>query len=179
MSTPEEPVTRNDIKAKPAALWDYRPLVETEKWRLMMPGGATVTVDITGRSSLSRVLIDLELDGRRYRRTRLETIAADGASIDLEEVRGLRIAKWSVDGLAHTARLETFDGETFTASQPMIDPDPLWPVALHYSIAYALGESPTAAVAEHLGISNNAAAQRVYRARAAGFLPATNPGKAS
>lgn len=179
MSKTEEPRTHFHVSARPSAVWDYRPLVETDEWRLMMPGAAVVTVDVTGHTSLSKVVVDLELDGRRYRRTRLETVAADDASIDLEELRTLRIAKWSRDGLAHTSRLETVDGETFTATQPLSEPDPLWSVALHYSIAYALGESPTAAVAELLGISGNAAAQRVYRARAAGFLPPTKPGRAS
>jgi hypothetical protein len=48
-----------------------------------------------------------------------------------------------------------------------------------YLAAWRQGRNPTQAVAEHFTISNSAAAKRVARARAAGLLPRTQPGKAA
>ena len=82
-------------------------------------------------------------------------------------------------GVAHLVILESIEGERYTAQRPMENPDPLWRVATTYSVAYALGEPPTEAVAERLRISHGAAAQRVKRARDAGYLPPTTKGRAS
>jgi hypothetical protein len=48
-----------------------------------------------------------------------------------------------------------------------------------YLAAWREGRNPTRAVAEHFTISDSAAAKRVARARAAGLLPKTKPGKAA
>lgn len=50
-------------------------------------------------------------------------------------------------------------------------------VAAIYRDAIDAGTPPLAAVAERLGISRRAAADRVYRARAAGLLEATSRGR--
>ncbi len=81
--------------------------------------------------------------------------------------------------ISHRVVLESVDGDSYSAQSPMESPDPLWAVALVYWIAYAVGENPTAAVAEDLGVSRGAAAQRVKRARDAGYLPPTTSGRAS
>lgn len=50
-------------------------------------------------------------------------------------------------------------------------------VAEAYAQAAEAGRPPVAAVADLLGVSRHAAAQRVMRARKAGFLPSTEPGR--
>lgn len=52
-------------------------------------------------------------------------------------------------------------------------------VARVYIEAHAVGAFPTRAVAEHFGIPPTTAHKRVHKARLAGYLPATTPGKAA
>jgi hypothetical protein len=52
-------------------------------------------------------------------------------------------------------------------------------VATIYATERAAMGDPTSAVARALGISYNAAAQRVRRARTKGYLAPTTPGKVS
>lgn len=52
-------------------------------------------------------------------------------------------------------------------------------VATVYRAAVEAGRDPLPAVAERLGITRRAAADRVYRARAAGLLEATSRGRAT
>ena len=59
--------------------------------------------------------------------------------------------------LAHLVDLrEPLTVSRYTAERRWTNPDPLWPVALTYSVAYALGESPTAAVADRARASRTA-----------------------
>ena len=158
---------------------DYRPLVDMKKGRLLMPARCTVVVEVTGLDGLAHVELGLELIGRRYQVTRLEASPPAGSGLDLELVRKLDVPLYARYGVAHLVIMESPEGEQYTASSPLENPDPLWPVATTYSVAYALGEPPTAAVATDLGISHAAAAQRVKRARDAGYLPPTEKGRAS
>lgn len=57
--------------------------------------------------------------------------------------------------------------------------DMLIRVASIYKAAVEAGAHPLPVVAERLGITRRAAAQRVYRARAAGLLTATSRGRAT
>jgi hypothetical protein len=58
-----------------------------------------------------------------------------------------------------------------------VPPDEYEEVAEIYRAAYADGHNPRQAVAEHFGISPDAAAKRVQRARERGLLPKTQPGR--
>jgi hypothetical protein len=60
---------------------------------------------------------------------------------------------------------------------PLPVDDALRLVAEVYQAAWARRPDPTAAVAEAFGLSKSAAAKRVARARARGFLPPTTQGK--
>jgi hypothetical protein len=61
---------------------------------------------------------------------------------------------------------------------PDVTPDEYQMVAEIYQRAYAAGENPREAVAEHYSISPDAAAKRVQRARERGWLPPTERGRA-
>lgn len=179
MSTHVDTTVSYRTSAHTPTVPDYRTLVEMPAGRLLMPATATVHVDIDGDPTLSRVILDVELLDRRYQVTRMELVTPPGAGLDVQAVTKLDLPSFIRAGVAHLIRMESTDGDVFTHTAPMTDPDPLWPVALTYSVAHVLGESPTAAVASHLRISKGAAAQRVSRARAAGYLPPTMRGKAS
>jgi hypothetical protein len=130
-----------------------------------------------GRNGLARLDLWLELQDGRYNVVRLEATAPKGGRLDIEEVRAFSYAPRLRQALMGSVRRVTDEGEAFSADRPMDDPDPLWMVALIYATARATGEHPTKAVAHDLGIPETAAAQRVRRARAKGYLPATTPGK--
>lgn len=157
----------------------YRPLVEVERWRYLVPERAVVDVAVTGHRCLSRVVLELELvDERGYHESRIDITAAPGGPrIDFLDLRVSVRAGWEQAGIAHLARLEAADGTVYTPDAP-ID-DPLMSVALTYSTAAAVGAPPVQFVAERLGITAGAASQRVKRARDAGYLPPTTPGVVS
>ncbi len=157
----------------------YRPLIDVERGRMLMPAEVTATVDVTGEPGLAHVDIDLELIDRRYRITRLEATPPGGAGLDIEALRRVDITDAVAAGVAHKVVLESADGERYSSESPIDNPDPLWSVALTYSVAHAVGAPPTKAVAERLRISRDAAAQRVKRARDTGYLPLTEKGRAS
>ena len=158
---------------------DYRPLGESgvaaELWA---PAAMTVRVLVDGDDRLASVELGLELRDGRYRTTRLVAEPPAGSWLDLEAVRELNYSRHLVDALAGRVEARFRSGDTYTAERPMENPDPLWPVALCYTVARALNQNPTVAVAERFGIEHAAAAQRVRRARAKGFLPPTQQGRA-
>jgi hypothetical protein len=49
-------------------------------------------------------------------------------------------------GVAHRVKYERRDGNTYTAENPVENPDPLLQVALRYSVAYDVGQAPTEVV---------------------------------
>jgi hypothetical protein len=89
--------------------------------------------------------------------------ARKGHSINLEPIRTLflRIYRQASRQVVR-ARMEAVDGRDSTTLER---------VATIYRLAKAAGEAPTKAVAEQLGISRDAAAQQVSRARKADLLP--------
>jgi hypothetical protein len=167
------------IKADTPTVPEYRALVETPYGRMLMPTKCFVHVLVTGDPGLAEVFLDVELIDRRYVITRLLATPPPGGGLDIETVRALDTASYIRRGVANRIIMESSDGQTYTAEQPMESPNPLWPVATAYAVAHALGEPPTMAVARDLRISQAAAAQRVKRAREAGFLPATRRGARS
>lgn len=179
MSTTEEPRVHYRTTSTGPTVPDYRPLVEVGPGRMITPAACTVHVEVTGEPGLAHVTMNLELIERRYRITRMEATPPAGAGLDVEAIRRLTLPKFARHGIQHLIVFESTDGERYTAERPMENPDPLWRVALAYSTAYAFGEDPTAAVATDEQISHAAAAQRVKRAREAGYLPPTERGKAS
>jgi hypothetical protein len=179
MSKEEQPRVHYRPKGSLPKAPEYRPLVEIEAGRLMAPVSAAVDVNVSNEPGLAHFRLDVELIDRRYQTVRLEATPPPGAGLDFEAVRRVRVPEMMRDGLASLIVYESVDGESYTAERPLDNPDPLWPVALTYSVAHALGQPPTLAVAERLRISAGAAAQRVKRARDAGYLPATTKGRAS
>ncbi|MBN1461005.1 MAG: hypothetical protein JXA57_15850 [Armatimonadetes bacterium] len=57
-------------------------------------------------------------------------------------------------------------------------PEALRAAAAVYRLAYAIGDNPTQAVAVNLGLAGSTASRWVMKARAAGYLGETHPGKA-
>lgn len=158
---------------------DYRPLDESGAGAtLEAPAELTAAVHIDGDAGLGLVELDMRLVDGRYRITRLTATPPADGFLDIEAVRALNYSTYITDALAGTVVARTRQGDTYTAERPMTNPDPLWPVALHYALTRALGGNPTAAVAERFDISYEAAAQRVKRARDKGFLAVTTRGKA-
>lgn len=167
------------VTSKVPTVADYRTLVELPAAVLKAPARCEVRVDVTGLPGLAHAVFDVGLIGRRFRVLRLEAEPNAGYGLDIPAVQRLPMGTILRGGLAHLIRLETVDGESFSADRPIVPDDPHVVVALAYSVAHALGGHPVLAVAEDMNISPAAAAQRVRRARARGYLPPTTPGKAS
>jgi hypothetical protein len=165
----------------------YKPLASSgPRGTLEAPERFDIVIDVEGygaggpgRRGLRRMTIGMELQGGRYVPITLSAVGPEGGWLDIEDIRDYAYGPQLRQALAGAVRLVADSGETFSTSRPMTDPDPLWQVALVYSVALAQGEHPTKAVAHDLGLTAAAAAQRVRRARAKGFLPPTTPGKVS
>jgi hypothetical protein len=167
------------VSSKVPAFADYRPLVDLPAAKLVAPARCEVRVDVTGSPGLASAVFDVGLIERRFRILRLVAEPADGYGLDPYEVQRLDMGLILRGGIEHLIRWEGADGTSFSADRPMDPDDPHVGIAVAYSVAHALGGHPVVAVAHDLGISAGAAAQRVRRARAAGYLPPTTPGKAS
>ena len=168
------------VRAKVVPGTPYSPLVTTAVGQIRTPSRLTVIVDAHGRPDIERITFEVALVGRRYHVQRLEAVALPGGGIELSDLGRLPLSRFFEHAIASKFELVTPDGETYSAEQPVPEPiDPLHQVAITYSAAVAVGRPPTQAVAEDLGITANAAAQRVRRAREAGYLPPTTPGKVS
>jgi hypothetical protein len=107
---------------------------------------------------------------------RLAAQGSEVAGLDIEAVRSFNYRPALRDALRGYVRRVTATGEGRVVDQP---DDPPWDVASTYVAARAVGENPTAAVAGDLALSRAAAAQRVRRARAKGYLNPTTKGKVS
>jgi hypothetical protein len=179
MSNKESQGAHLRVTSEVAVIPDYRTLVDLPNARLLAPSRCSVRVDVEGEAGLAFAKFDVGLIDRRFRVLRLTAEPNEGDGLNLYEVQRLDMGYILRAGLAHLIQLRTQDGEVFTAEHPVESPDPHVNIALAYSVAHALGDHPVAFVARDLGISAGAAAQRVRRARAAGYLPPTTPGKAS
>ena len=179
MTTAENNGVRWVWDGQPLGILEYSVLLETERGRLRVPDALRLTCDVHGLDGLARVTVDCRFVNGRYLTTRLEATPNDGHPIDFYALQHkMQIS----EGVRKAAQSEVIydarDGETYTRHKMMADPDPLHRVAMTYAIAYAFGESPTAAVGLAFDLKVNAAAQRVKRAREKGYLPPTAPGKA-
>jgi hypothetical protein len=180
MDTAEAAWVNYRVGARRRKPLEYRPLVETDGWRFLVPVAATIDVEVTGHRCLSRVVVDVELIDRGYRETRIElTARPDGQTLDFYDLRAPLRCSWEQAGIAHLARLVSPTGQTFDVDRPVPDADPMMNVALTYATAASVNAPPVQFVAERFGISPGAAAQRVKRARDAGYLPPTTPGTVS
>ena len=167
-------------KGQPLGILEYSVLLETERGRLRVPDAITATCDVDGLDGLARVTVDCRFVNGRYLTTRLEATPNDGHPIDFYALQHKMKISEGVKAAAYSEVIydTSDDGETYTRHKMMADPDPLHRVAIAYAMAYAFGESPTAAVGLTFDLKPNAAAQRVKRAREKGYLPPTAPGKA-
>jgi hypothetical protein len=129
------------------------------------------------------VLVDLELDdnGDRLVVTTLTLSARlEGPPVDADALRSIplaRLVRRAIEGpLGGPVRVES----TGDGSVVVTPPGPLSEVeavAVAYKAALFIGEAPTAAVAEALGVSRDVAAKRVQAARRAGLLEPTSKGR--
>jgi hypothetical protein len=179
MTTAAHNNVRWDWSGQPLGILEYSVLLETERGRLQVPDALRLTCDIDGLDGLRTVTVDCRFVDGRYLTTRLEATPNDGHPIDFYALQHRMNISTGVRRAAQSKVIyEARDGETYTESKMMADPDPLHQVALVYAIAYAFGEPPTGAVAQTFNLKTNAASQRVKRAREKGYLPPTAPGKA-
>lgn len=180
MSTPGVQETTETVRAELLDASDYRPVLDTPEGRLLMATPLCIVVQFAGEPHVRQLRLTVELVDRRYviRSIELEPGVVAGELFPRLRVRD--VGRWLHRAASHESRFESADGVTYTSTDPMPEPiDPVWPVVLAYSTAHLVGRPPTQAVADRLGISHAAAANRVKRARAAGYLPTTEPGKAS
>jgi len=136
-----------------------------------------------------RVQAEVELTDARYRITglRIEGHAVTAALLREIPVQGL-LRGAVVMAVDRTTPIPTPSGVYGRAYHEFsIDPEvakagptpeALQAVALVYRVAYAVGDHPTKAVAEALELAGSTAARWVMKARAAGYLGETEPGRA-
>jgi hypothetical protein len=108
---------------------------------------------------------------------RAETRAPEGGIIDLDKVRRFQVRPLLREVLRQVVRVPVGVIDDFFTPRLGRKPTTLDRVVIVYSTARLMGEQPTKAVAETLGISRDAAAQQVHRARQKGLLRPTTPGK--
>jgi hypothetical protein len=181
MSTP---VTYR-VTAEVPAVPDYTPLLDFPSGRFLAPTKCRLMIEVEGEPGLTNVEATMALRERRYV---IETITAhafnwDPVGVDRAAIQRLPLGRLLRTAIGPHVQIEQEYGteaSRFTRTYRAADnADPLWRVALVYSIAHAFGEPPTTAVADDLGITRGAAAQRVRRAREADYLPPTTQGRAS
>jgi hypothetical protein len=119
-------------------------------------------------AGMENLTLALRLVDGRYEVERLEATGPSDGYLDLEEVRRFNYRPSLV------LNLSQFLTSQFRYLKPRIT-DPNARLAYRYLLAKLTGENPTKAVAEDLGISVDAAAQRVRRARQQGLLPPATP----
>ena len=117
-------------------------------------------------------------------------------TVEGPSVTGALLRSIPVQGVLRTAVVRTAhrsftdpDGKTWTGRMSRLwwdqdvarhgpTPEALEAVATIYRLAYAVGDNPTKAVAEDLNLAGSTAGRWVMKARAAGLLGETQPGKA-
>ncbi|CAN5658638.1 hypothetical protein BH24ACT5_BH24ACT5_13150 [soil metagenome] len=172
------------VTAPPQPVPDYSPLIEATAGRLLAPTTANIVIDVSGEPHLGQVVAELALVDRRYRIVKLEATPPDDSWLDIEALRRVDVGGCARGAIEHLVRFEQMlvEGEAsirWAMSRRIADVDNLAAVATVYAVAYAFGERPTKAVVEAFGLSQAAAAHRVMRARAAGYLLPTTQGRAS
>jgi hypothetical protein len=120
-------------------------------------------------AAIGELSIDFALRDGRYVMTRIEATEPEGRGLNIEDVRSFRYSE--VLPAAIDAVLKKSRGPVSTLLAAQHKSEGLEQIAIWYRLAELFGAPPTAAVAQHLGISPAAAAQRVRRARHAGLLP--------
>lgn len=116
----------------------------------------------------------VELERGRYVCTSLECQRReDGPPVTGQGLRDLPVSR--LTGLAFTYLAQQLRHESGLVDE---DSDELLRVAAAYRFAYAVGLPPTKHVAAELGIADSTATKKVMRARRAGLLGPTTPGKA-
>jgi hypothetical protein len=117
-----------------------------------------------GSADMESLTLALRLIDGRYEVERLEATGPPGGYLDLERVRRFNYRPELAGRLTAEFRY---------LRQRITDPEAR--VAYRYLLARLVGENPTKAVADDLGISVDAAAQRVRRARQKELLPPATP----
>jgi hypothetical protein len=147
---------------------------------LVAPDRVRVRIFVAGLPGLGGFDVSLVLHEGRYRIKEMVITAPDDGWLDYEHVRAAKLASYLRAGLAHTVTVVDPDtGRRYSADEPMPAPNPLWPTALVYVTAAAIGQPPIRAIAERLGISRGDASRKVAAAREAGFIGPTTQGKAA
>jgi hypothetical protein len=121
-----------------------------------------------GSAGMEGLTMGLHLIDGRYEVEDLSAMGPLDGYLDLEKVRRFNYRPMLA------LNLSQFLSGQFRYLKPKIT-DARARVAYRYLLAKLTGENPTKAVAEDLGISVDAAAQRVRRARQQGLLPPVTP----
>lgn len=142
----------------------------------LLPSDATVEVDDPEVPYLVKIGVTLE-DGR-YQCTSIECLrrtktVPHGPPVTSKGLRQLPLQRLVATALTSQAEQLTHRSEFITEES-----DELLRVAAAYRFAYAIGLPPTKHVAEELGIPGSTATKKVMKAREAGLLGPTTPGKA-
>lgn len=122
-------------------------------------------------AGLASLTLDLRLTFSGYAIERLEARGPGQAPLDLEALRRFGFKEALRQSLFDMLGKQPETAETLLKVFSDRDTKSLERVAVVYGLAQLLGDAPTTAVARSLNITPAAAAQRVRRARAGGFLP--------
>ena len=128
------------------------------------------------------VELTVKLRGRCYVTTDLHVVSPaedDGLDLVVLLLGDIPLTHLIRQSMRSSFIVVTPNGRTYPAYALPDDLDPVWKTAVIYTAAHAIYDKPTKAVADYFRISRDAAAHRVKRARKAGYLPPTTPGKAS
>jgi hypothetical protein len=113
----------------------------------------------------------------RFEITRIEIRAPEGGIIDFGTVHRFQARPLLRQVASRVVRVTVGVIDQYVMDRSGRKPSTLEQVAFIYGAARLMGEQPTKAVADKLGISREAAAQQVRRARQKGLLQPTTPGK--
>jgi hypothetical protein len=127
--------------------------------------------DPPGAAGLSELSLAMELAGDHYVITRVEAVAPAGGRVDIEALRRFNYSTALRHTVRHVVKVPMSTGDQIAFQLGQEKTGPLHRAAYVYTLARLVGEHPTKAVADAMGITTAAAAQRVRRARQKGYLP--------
>ena len=153
------------------------PLSESESWN-WLGDGLRIPREMSVQSTSTEYECDVSArydeQAGRYITQRVTVTARDGHEVTGETLRGIRVAellRHKTQGtLAHL--MPRWPRELAEAGPTV---ETLQAVAVIYRLALMLGDSPTQAVAEELGIPRSTAGRWVTRSRDRGFLSVVDP----
>jgi hypothetical protein len=175
----------DDIEHRPVASLIYGGSQQTLDAPVGFMGLYQFSPEEATKTGMAELELWLALVDGRYVIHSVQATGPEGQGLDIEALRRVNFSKAvrrltrQVLGFHHFPHGEDLDdiysqqgwlrARAKKAGQPT-EPTMAEQVAYFYTVARLLGDHPTKAVAEGLGISADAAAQRVRRARQAGLI---------